>query len=499
MNHKRRTYLLGLGGAAAIAAAATWGLSPYLPDAAQLSRASVPSPVINANPAAYQRDPNGIADVVAAAQPAVVSITVEQEARPVSFGSGLGDADPFSELFRQFMGRGGLERVPREGAMALGSGFLINDNGDILTNNHVVEDGKRFMVEFSDKTIAEAKLVGSDPQTDLALLHVDKKPNVAPLTLADSDKLRIGDSVIAIGNPYGVGQTVTTGIVSARGRSLGTSSYVDYIQTDAPINQGNSGGPLLDYAGHVVGVNSAIYSPNGGSVGIGFAVPSNTVSQVVRQLRTEGMVTRAYLGVSIQDVTPSIAAAAGLEKAEGAIVTTVSGDGPSAGKLKVGDIVTRFDETPIHEGRDLSLAASSAKVGEIADVGIMRQGKKMDVKVKLGKLDSARAETPAKSGSGTGHLAPKLGLSVAPLSSMRERIGAPSDINGVVVVAVDEDGPADHAGIQAGDIIERVGDQNVSNGAELADALTQIRQNTALLLVNRRGSTSFLTVELGKG
>ncbi len=499
MSNKRHTYLLGLGGAAAIAAAATWGLSPYLPDAAALTGVHGSSPVITASPASYRPDPNGIADVVATVQPAVVSITVEQEAKPVSFGGGFGDNDPFSEMFRQFMGRDGVERGPRVGATALGSGFLINDNGDILTNNHVIEDGKRFMVEFSDKTIAEAKLVGSDPQTDLALLHVDKKPAVTPLTLADSDKLRIGDSVIAIGNPYGVGQTVTTGIISARGRSLGTSSYVDYIQTDAPINQGNSGGPLLDYAGHVVGVNSAIYSPNGGSVGIGFAVPSNTVSQVVRQLRADGRVTRAYLGVAIQDVTPSIAAAAGLAKAEGAIVTTVSSDGPSVGKLKTGDIVTRFDDIPIHEGRDLSLAASSAKVGHMADIGIMRQGNRMDIKVKLGKLESAKAETRLGSGTDTGHTAPKLGLSVAPLSSMRDRIDAPADIHGVVVVAVDEDGPADHAGIQPGDIIERVGDQNVSNGEELASALARSRHNTALVLLNRQGNNSFVTVELGKG
>lgn len=499
MSDKRHTYLLGLGGAAAIAAAATWGLSPYLPDAASLTRPSVHSPVINADPAAYQRDPNGIADVVAAVQPAVVSITVEQEAKPVSFGGTFGDNDPFSDFFRQFMGSNGIEQVPRGRATALGSGFLINDNGDILTNNHVIEDGRRFTVEFSDKTIAEAKLVGSDPQTDLALIHVDKKPDVTPLTLADSDKLRIGDSVIAIGNPYGVGQTVTTGIISARGRSLGTSSYVDYIQTDAPINQGNSGGPLLDYAGHVVGVNSAIYSPNGGSVGIGFAVPSNTVSQVVRQLRAQGKVTRAYLGVAIQDVTPAIAAAAGLAKAEGAIVTTVSDNGPSAGKLKTGDIVTRFGTTPIHEGRDLSLAASSAKVGQVADIGIMRQGNKMGVKVKLGKLESARTEAGHKSGSGTGNATPRLGLTVAPLSSMRDRIGAPADINGVVVVAVDEDGPADRAGIQTGDIIERVGDQNVATGTELVSALSKSRQKTALLLVNRQGNTSFLTVELADG
>lgn len=498
MLSKRRAYLLSLGGAAAVAATATWGLSPYLPDASQLASTSSQTHIIKAEPAAFRGDPNGVADVVAAAQPAVVSITVEQEARPVGFGGSFGEGDPFGEMFRQFMGRGGgMEQAPREQSSALGSGFLINENGDILTNNHVVENGKRFMVEFSDKSIAEAKLVGSDPQTDLALLHVDKRPDITPLSLADSDKLRVGDSVIAIGNPYGVGQTVTTGIISARGRSLGTSSYVDYIQTDAPINQGNSGGPLLDYAGHVVGVNSAIYSPNGGSVGIGFAVPSNTIGKVVQQLRAEGKVTRAYLGIGIQDVTPSIAAAAGLQKAEGAIVTTVSDDGPSAGKLKAGDIVTRFDGAAIREGRDLSRAASSARIGEIANLDIMRQGKAMQIKIKTAKLQSAKTEPVQNTGSSQGQKTPKLGLSIAPLSEVRDQIGAPANLTGVVVVDVDQDGPAAHAGIRSGDVIERVGDRSVTDASELTSALAKIRAHTALILVNRQGNKSFLTVELG--
>ncbi|NRD89081.1 hypothetical protein C8024_05915 [Sphingopyxis sp. BSNA05] len=241
---------------------------------------------------------------------------------------------------------------------------MISNDGYILTNNHVVENGNRFLIEFSDRSVVEASLVGGDSETDIAVLKVPAKPSIKPLSLADSNQLRTGETVIAIGNPYGVGQTVTTGIVSAKGRSLGNSNYVDYIQTDAPINQGNSGGPLLNAAGQVIGINTAIYSPSGGSVGIGFAVPSNTVKRIVGQLKKNGRVTRGYLGIGIQDVTPAIASSMDLAKSEGAIVTAVSKGSPSFGKLKPGDIITKFDSIPIRTARDLSKAAAFAEIGE---------------------------------------------------------------------------------------------------------------------------------------
>ncbi len=489
-----RTPLI-IGAAALLAGTAGWSLSPLFPSS-PLTLAANPAPIM-ARPAAWQG--GSIADIVERAEPAVVTITVTQQAQPVGFSGGpMSENDgPFGDLLRQFMGGGQmLQQRPSQRSEVLGSGFLIDDKGDILTNNHVVEGGSNFTVEFSDKSIAKATLVGTDPQTDLAVIHVDKVPAAQPLALADSDRLRVGDPVIAIGDPYGVGQTVTTGVVSARGRSLGTSSYVDYIQTDASINQGNSGGPLLDYAGSVVGVNSAIFSPTGGNVGIGFAVPSNTVRTVVNALRSHGKVTRAWLGVGIQDVSPSIAAAAGLAKADGAIVTAVDASGPSAGKLKAGDIITRFNGTDIHEARDLSRVASTAEIGNLAKLDILRQGQSEQIDVKMGRL---AADSPQRPGvrNGSGEATPKLGLSGAPLNNdLRSELGLDHDTNGVVVKEVDPDGPAAQSGIRPGDVIERVGNQDVDDIPTLAQAVGKSRNDTALLLVNRGGNEQFVAVPL---
>ena len=376
---------------ATLAAGTAWAIAPELP-ASPLARIGTHRQIA-ARPAVWDGG-HSIADVVDKVEPAVVTITVEQDAQPAAFQGfpGAGDEGPLGDLFRQFMGPRQMQPLPQQAERALGSGFLVDADGDILTNNHVVDGGTRFTVEFSDKSIAKATLVGTDPQTDLALIHVDKMPSVSPLGFADSDTLRVGDPVIAIGDPYGVGQTVTAGVVSARGRSLGNSSYVDYIQTDAPINEGNSGGPLLDYAGRVVGVNSAIFSPSGGNVGIGFAIPSNTAHEVIDALRKQGKVTRAWLGATVQDVTPQIAAAAGLNKAAGAIVAEIDPTGPAAGRLRMGDIVLAFDGKPVREARDLSMAASHAAIGSDASLTVIRQGTQHEISVRMGRL---QGELPA--------------------------------------------------------------------------------------------------------
>jgi serine protease Do len=491
-----RKYLVtsGLCAAALLTGAIGWSLSPLLPSSPLQSRAG--SWPIAAKPASWQGG-NSIADIVEQIEPSVVSITVEQQAQPASFeGDPFGGDSPFGDFMQQFMGPGGQRPDPNEHSEALGSGFVVDDRGDILTNNHVVEGGTRFTIEFSDKSIAEAKLVGTDPQTDLALLHVDKMPAVRPLVLADSDHLRVGDPVIAIGDPYGVGQTVTAGVVSARGRSLGNSSYVDYIQTDAPINQGNSGGPLLNYSGEVVGVNSAIYSPSGGNVGIGFAVPSNNARQVVDALRREGKVTRAWLGVGIQDVTPAIAAAAGLAKAEGAIITSVEGTGPSAGKLEAGDIVTGFNGASIHEARDLSRIASAAAIGKDANLQIIRQGQQKALTIRMGRLAKDGATTTREQPTG-GQSSPKLGVTAVPLDDgARESLGLNRNATGVVLSDVAPDGPAGRAGLQRGDVIEKIGGDPVRDNAGVANALSKSRNDTALILINRDGIEHFVAVPL---
>jgi serine protease Do len=496
----RKATLLATAGAT-LAAVGAWAASPYLPQPPSAPHGD--SRPIAARPAAWDGG-HSIADIVEQVEPAVVTITVDEAAQPVGLrGNPFGQDDdavpggPIGDMLSQLFG-GGMHPMPQERGKALGSGFLIDDNGDILTNQHVVDGGAHFTVEFSDKSIAEATLVGTDPETDLALIHVDKHPALTPLQFADSDHLRVGDPVIAIGDPYGVGQTVTSGVISARGRSLGNSSYVDYLQTDAPINEGNSGGPLLDYSGQVVGVNSAIFSPSGGNVGIGFAIPSNTAHEVVQQLKSGGKVTRAWLGAGVQDVTPQIAAAAGLDKAEGAIISQIDPNGPSAGKLKPGDIVLGFNDTPINEARDLSMAASHGKIGSEAELHIIRQGTRETIPIKLGRL-AARGDRNAAAQPGTsGDSAPKLGVTVTPLDpDSRQQLGLSDAVNGVLVTGTDPDGAGARAGLAAGDVIEQAGGVQVSDGRSLAAALGKVRNDTALLLVDRNGQRTFLAVPLG--
>ncbi len=295
--------------------------------------------------------PGAVADLVARVSPAVVTVLATQEEQQADASSDqmdpFGPNSPFGEFFRRFgMPEGGMPAPQPHGehpqGMALGSGFVIDHDGYIVTNNHVVDHADSLKVRMSDDREFDATVVGTDEQTDLALIKIDAG-NLPQLALGDSDAMRVGEDVIAVGNPFGLGGTVTRGIVSAKARDINAGPYVDFIQTDAAINRGNSGGPLLNMEGDVIGVNSAIYSPNGGSVGVGFAIPSNTVKTVVAQLRSSGSVERGWLGVSIQNVTPEIAAAIGLEDPHGALVADVVADGPSAGKLETGDVILSFD------------------------------------------------------------------------------------------------------------------------------------------------------------
>jgi serine protease Do len=442
-----------------------------------------------------------LADLVERVSPSVVTVFTTQDASAEVTGGqqfGFPEGSPLEDFFRRFGMPNGIPapqgNAPQHG---LGSGFLLDSDGYIITNNHVVEDASEVKVKLDDKRELVAKVIGTDKQTDLALLKIDAK-NLQHVTLGDSDKLRVGDDVVAVGNPFGLGRTVTSGIVSALARDINAGPYVDFIQTDAAINRGNSGGPLFDTAGNVVGVNSAIYSPNGGSVGVGFAIPSNTVKTVVAQLRDGGSVARGWLGVAIQGVTPDIAEALGLAEPKGALVASVADDGPSHAVLKSGDVIVSFDGKPVNESRDLPKLVGATKAGSNVAVDILRNGKPETVKVKIGTLPTERhAANSASPDNRDGTASEKLGATLSALSpDARQQLGLDDSVQGAVVTSLKGDGPASSAGLQVGDVIVQVGSQPVAGPGDLETALGKLTTDAALLLVNRHGDQIFVGVKL---
>ncbi|MDT8343581.1 MAG: Do family serine endopeptidase, partial [Thermohalobaculum sp.] len=391
--------------------------------------------------------PGAIADLVERVSPAVVTVLATPEAPAAVPGPGrapFGEGSPFEEFFRRFglpegmpfpgMPEGGPHGGPQDAphGVSLGSGFVIEADGYIVTNNHVVEDAAKVTVRFPDEREFTAEVIGTDPQTDLALLKIDAD-GLPRLGLGDSDALRVGEDVIAVGNPFGLGGTVTRGIVSALARDIQAGPYLDFIQTDAAINRGNSGGPLLNLAGEVIGVNSAIYSPNGGSVGVGFAIPANVVSTVVAQLRDQGTVARGWLGVSIQPVTPGIADALGLDAPRGAIVSDVIGGSPADGKLQSGDVILGFGEAPIEQVRDLPKLVAAARPGDTAKLTVLRDGHERTVTLSLGRLDAERFAA-AQRGEDDGTTSDRLGATLAPLTpELRDELRLDPEAQGVVV------------------------------------------------------------------
>ena len=459
--------------------------------------------------------PEGYADLVEKVSPSVVTITTTQKV-PDNQVAGLDQmfppGSPFGEFFKRF---GNPEQQGPQGHAepmhALGSGFIIDPSGYIVTNYHVIDGADSIKVRFGknsdDTTSYDAKVIGSDKDTDLALLKIDTKKKLPAVPFGDSDKLRVGDTVLAVGNPFGLGGTVTAGIVSALGRGrdmmnreIGPSDYVDFIQTDAAINKGNSGGPLFDVKGEVVGVNSAIYSPNGGSVGVGFAIPSNIVKSVVAQLRTDGVVKRGWLGVSIQNVTPDIAEASGLKNTKGAIIAAVSSNGPSAGKLKSGDIILKFDGKEVPSSDALPRIVASTPQDKTVPIEIMRDGKRETVSVTIGKRTDeqvASLNPNVQPGSADGEAVAKLGAHVAVLTpALRQKYGIDQSIDGVVVTSVDDKTEAMENGLREGDIIQKVGSSAVRTPKELASAIDKVTTKSALLYITRRGQTLFLGVPI---
>ena len=447
-------------------------------------------------------NPAGFADIVAKVKPAVIAVTVrlenDLEVKDQDEPDAPSESQPFSEnspLHRYFFGSPKYQPHSgraREIKMALGSGFFISPDGYAVTNDHVVQHGVSFMIAAEDGTTYKARVVGADLRTDLALLKVDGRNDFPYVKLADHEP-RIGDWVIAVGNPYGLGGTVTAGIVSALGRRLDTDTYDDFIQVDAPINKGNSGGPSFDVDGEVVGVNTAIFSPSGGSVGIGFAIPSTTVRPVIQQLREKGVVTRAELGVEIQPVTPDIAHAIGLKRIEGALVAEARPGGPAANAgIVPGDVIVAVDNNPILKSADLATRIGSMSPGTSATIGVVRNGGEQTITVRLGQLPVAPFKAAAEPQS---QQPAHLGLTLAPAASIKGAGAA-----GVAIVEVDPNGLAAEKGLAVGDLILGVSNQPVNSVVDVHKAIAQAekagRQDILLRIKTKDDRIEFVALPL---
>ena len=407
---------------------------------------------------------------------------------PMPFGGPHGQDDPFRDFFERFF----RDQIPKDFRQrSLGSGFVIDKNGFILTNNQVVEATDEIRVKLADEREFTAKIVGRDPKTDLALIRIEADQPLTPLPLGNSDKLEVGDWVVAIGNPFGLEATVTAGIVSAKYRDIGAGSYDNFIQTDASINPGNSGGPLLNTAGQVIGINSAILSRSGGSIGIGFAIPINMAKDILPQLK-KGKVVRGWLGVMIQKITPDLKEKLSLKDEKGALVADVTAGGPAeeAG-IKRGDVIVSFDGKGIKEMHDLPYIVGSTPVGKKVTVEVIRKGKKESFQVKTGELEEEEEpEVESKA-------APELGLVVKEITPELARSFRLPETSGLVVVQVENNSPAGEAGIRPGDIVLEVDQIPMKNLTQFNLKIKEYNEgDTVLFLLNRRGSTLYLTLKI---
>jgi serine protease Do len=448
--------------------------------------------------AAETARPVGFADIVEKVKPAVISVRVKMGAGPQL---SLGEESPFppGSPFERFFRRGqpdmapGIPRQPRR-SMGQGSGFFITADGFAVTNNHVVDKAESVEVTTDDGKVYPAKVIGADSRTDLALIKVEGRTDFPYVKLADSTP-RIGDWVIAVGNPFGLGGTVTAGIVSARGRDIGAGPYDDFIQIDAPVNKGNSGGPTFDMDGNVIGVNTAIFSPSGGSVGIAFAIPAETAKTVILQLRDKGSVVRGWIGVQIQTITPEIAEGLGLKHLDGALVAETQPDSPAA---KAGvtsrDVIVSVNDVPVRDSRDLAKRIGAMAPGSSVKLGVVRKGEEQVVTVALGELPTtreARAPAPGEREVPGSDLS-RLGLTLSP--------GGRGD--GVMVTAVDPSGLAADRGFRVGDVILDIGGRTVGTPADVRKALTDARtegKRSVLMRVKSGEAMKFVAVPLGRG
>jgi serine protease Do len=503
----RRRRLTLVSGVAAAALVAFAGFEtgvgvPGLPAYAQATQGPLQGSAIGA-PAALA--PVSFADLVQKVKPAVISVKVkivDQDAQPMAFGGNGDNGDelpfpnlppnhPLNRLFGPFGQNGAPDgQAPKRFGEALGSGFFVSADGYAVTNNHVVDKAKTVSITTDDGKTYTAKVIGTDPKTDVALIKVEGHGDFPYVKLADSSP-RIGDWVLAVGNPFGLGGTVTAGIVSARGRDIGAGPYDDFLQIDAPVNRGNSGGPTFDLSGNVVGVNTAIYSPSGGSVGIAFAIPSQTVESVVEQLKATGSVTRGYIGVQIQPVTGDIADGLGLKEAKGALVASIAGDSP-AGKagLKSGDVIMSVNGHSVADARELSRDIAGLKPGDKAALSVWRDGDTKTIDVAIAKYPNEKVAFSA-SGDEATNVGSKLGLTLAPASELGR------GVKGVAITKVDPGSPAADKGLQPGDVITLAGGKSVSTPDEVKKAVADAKHQghkAVLLEVERDGNSHFVAI-----
>ncbi|GAA0590404.1 DegQ family serine endoprotease [Caenispirillum bisanense] len=465
-------------------------------------------------PAAAREAPESFADLAEKLLPAVVnisttqSLTGERGPQMPQFPPG----SPFEDFFREFFDRQQAPSMPRR-ATSLGSGFIIAADGFIVTNNHVIEGAEEVTVILQDDTALKAEVVGRDPKTDVALLKVTTERDLPFVKFGDSEQARVGDWVIAIGNPFGLGGSVTAGIISARARNINAGPYDNFLQTDASINRGNSGGPLFNMRGEVIGVNTAIYSPaGGGSVGIGFATPSNLARAVIDDLRKYGEVKRGWLGVRIQTVTEEIADSLGLDRPRGALVASVQEGGPAAeAGILAGDVILTWDGNDIREMRNLPKAVAETEIGKAVAVDVWRDGARKTVRVTVAELEE-EAETAfateengaPPAGPAAGADIPALGLSVQPLDDQaRTTFQIPEDVGrGVVVADLNADSDAAQKGIRPGDVIVEVNQKQVTSADEIrtqVDAARKAGRKSVLLMVQSEAGSRFVAVRITEG
>jgi serine protease Do len=459
--------------------------------------------------------PVGFADVVERVKPSVISVKINiADKTPKDDSANKDDDSPFppgspmERFFRRFGGPDGLPPGLRGGPRGRGpmtgqgSGFFISPDGYAVTNNHVVDGADKVEITMEDGKTYTAKVIGNDPRTDLALIKVDGRTDFPFAKLSDS-KPRIGDWVLAVGNPFGLGGTVTAGIVSASGRDIGNGPYDDFIQIDAPVNKGNSGGPAFDINGEVMGVNTAIYSPSGGSVGIAFSIPAPTVKNVIAQLKEKGTVSRGWIGVQIQPVTTDIADSLGMKKAEGALVAEPQANGPAAkAGIQSGDVITAVNGEPVKDARELARTIGGLAPGAAVKLTVLHKGQEKVVDLTLGQLPNtveAKANTDKedKGSANKGTDVPKLGLTIAPANSVA---GAGKD--GVVVTEVDPKSAAAERGFKEGDVILEVAGKSVASAGEVREAIDTARtenKNSVLMRVKSGGSSRFVAIPLAKG